>query len=84
MARFNVALAFENREGKIAAMRTPWAAQASSMASQRGSVISIGFSTTTCLPARAAATAGSRWAPLGVQMQTTSSPGWASIAARSS
>ena len=38
--------------------------------SQRRSVISRGFSTITCLPARAAATAGSQWAPLGVPMVT--------------
>ena len=40
--------------------------------SQRLSVISSGFSTITCLPARAAATAGSMWAPLGVPIVTTS------------
>ena len=33
-------------------------------------VISIGFSITTCFPARMAARAGSRCAPLGVVMQT--------------
>ena len=54
------------------------------MASQRASVISSGFSTTTCLPARAAATAGSRWLPLGVQIVTTSTSGSASRSARSS
>ena len=41
------------------------------IASQRRSVISNGFSTMTCLPARAAATAGSVWASLGVPMVTT-------------
>ncbi len=38
----------------------------------RGSVISIGFSTIRCLPALAAATAGSACAPLGVQIETMS------------
>ena len=64
-----------NRDGKIVQSRTPAASQASMIASHRGRVISSGFSTTTCLPARAAWTAGSMWAPLGVQMQTTSSSG---------
>ena len=64
-----------NRDGKIVQSRTPAASQASMIASQRGRVISSGFSTTTCLPARAAWTAGSMWAPLGVQMQTTSRSG---------
>ena len=73
-----------NRDGKMVQSRTPAASQASMIASQRGRVISKGFSTTTCLPARAACTAGSTWAPLGVQMQTTSTSGWASIASRSS
>ncbi len=68
-------LAGENRDGKIAQRRTPASSQARMIASHRGTVTSSGFSTTTCLPARAASTAGSRWAPLGVQMQTTSSPG---------
>ena len=77
-------LAAENREGKIVQSRTPAASQASMIASQRGRVISSGFSTTTCLPACAALTAGSMCAPLGVQTQTTSSPGCASIASRSS
>ena len=36
------------------------------MRSQRRKVISSGFSTMTCFPARAAASAGSRCAPLGV------------------
>ena len=64
-----------NRDGKIVQSRTPAASQASMIASHRGRVISSGFSTTTCLPAAAAWTAGSMWAPLGVQMQTTSSSG---------
>ena len=44
------------------------------------SVTSSGFSTTTCLPAFAAATAGSMWAPLGVAIVTASTAGSASIA----
>ena len=51
--------------------------------SQRLSVISSGFSTITCLPARAAATAGSMCAPLGVPIVTTSTAGSASMASRS-
>ena len=58
---------------------TPALRHASMIWSQRRSVISSGFSTMTCLPARAAATAGSRWAPLGVPMVTTSTAGSASI-----
>ncbi len=77
-------LAAVNREGKIVQSRTPAASHASMIASQRRRVISRGFSTTTCFPAAAALTAGSRCAPLGVQTQTTSSPGTASIASRSS
>ena len=68
----------------MAQRRTPAASQAAMIASQRPTVTSSGFSTTTCLPARAARTAGSRWAPLGVQTQTTSIAGSASIASRSS
>ena len=74
-----------NRDGKIVQSRTPAASQASMIASHRGRVISSGFSTTTCLPARAAWTAGSMWAPLGVQTQTTSRPGLRpAVASRSS
>ncbi len=51
--------------------------------SQRSSVISKGFSTITCLPARAAFTAGSRWAPLGVATVTTLTAGSASMASKS-
>ena len=43
------------------------------------SVISSGFSTITCLPALAAATAGSMCRPLGVAIVTTSTCGSASI-----
>ena len=48
-----------NREGKIVQSCTPALSQASMMRSQRSVVISSGFSTTTCLPAIADATAGS-------------------------
>ena len=41
-----------NRDGKIVQSRTPAVSQASMIASQRGRVISRGFSTTTCFPAR--------------------------------
>ncbi len=51
---------------------TPAFSHSRMILSQRESVISSGFSTITCLPARAAATAGSRWAPLGVPIVTTS------------
>ena len=44
------------------------------IASHRASVISSGFSTITCFPARAAATAGSRCAPLGVPIVTIGHP----------
>jgi hypothetical protein len=59
------------------------ASQAAMMASQRAVVISSGFSTTTCLPARAAATAGSRCAPDGVVMMTICTSGRARAAANS-
>src|SRR5688500_16471942 len=48
------------------------------------SVISSGFSTMTCSPAFAAATAGSAWAPLGVAMVTASTALSASIASSDS
>ncbi len=75
IAAFSARFAGVNRDGKIVQSRTPDASQASMIASHRGRVISSGFSTTTCLPAFAAATAGSMWAPLGVQTQTTSTLG---------
>ena len=58
--------------GRWSRATTPALRHSSMIWSQRRSVISSGFSTMTCLPARAAATAGSRWAPLGVPMVTTS------------
>ena len=48
------------RDGKIVVSPTLLRRHAEMIASQRASVISSGFSTTTCLPALAAATAGSR------------------------
>ena len=64
-----------NRDGKIVPSLTPALSQASMMRSHFLSVISSGFSTMTCLPAFAAATAGSMWAPLGVAIVTASTAG---------
>ena len=59
-----------NRDGKIVDNTTPASSQALMILSHRLSVISSGFSTITCFPAFAAATAGSMCAPLGVQIVT--------------
>ena len=61
---------------------TPFCSQAAIMRSHRWSVISKGFSTITCFPARAAARHGSKWAPLGVQIDTTSTSGSRNSAAK--
>jgi hypothetical protein len=63
---------------------TPALSQAAMILSHRLSVISSGFSTITCLPALAATTAGSMWAPLGVAMVTASTDLSASIASSDS
>ena len=49
------------------------------MASTRSVVISMGFSTMRCFPARATCTLGSMCVPLGVQMETACTLGSASI-----
>jgi hypothetical protein len=86
-AALSVSLAGLKREGKIVQSLTLCCLQALMIRSQRSRVISSGFSTTTCLPASAAATAGSMWAPLGVVMMTTFTSGrprtWASSVAAS-
>jgi hypothetical protein len=51
---------------------TPAASQAWTSASASANEIAIGFSTTTCFPARAAAMPCAGWSPEGVQMATTS------------
>src|SRR5579862_7276201 len=79
MASLTAMLASLNREGKTVASRTLFLRQALMIASHRLSVISSGFSTITCLPALAAATAGSMWAPLGVQIVTMWTFGSATI-----
>ena len=56
---------------------------ASMIRSAAGRVMSIGFSTTTCLPASRAATAPSACTPLGVQMVTASMSSRRSTASRS-
>ena len=56
---------------------------ASMIRSAAARVMSIGFSTTTCLPASRAATAPSACTPLGVQMVTASMSSRRSIASRS-
>lgn len=58
---------------------TPAASQASTSASAAASEIAIGFSTTTCLPARAARMPCSGWSPEGVATTTTSQGASASI-----
>ena len=56
---------------------------ASMIRSAAASVMSIGFSTTTCLPASRAATAPSACTPLGVQIVTASTSSRRSTASRS-
>ena len=56
---------------------------ASMIRSAAARVMSIGFSTTTCLPASRAATAPSACTPLGVQMVTASTSSRRSTASRS-
>jgi hypothetical protein len=51
---------------------TPAASHACTSASASASEIAIGFSVTTCLPARAALMPCAGWRPDGVQTETTS------------
>ena len=61
---------------------TPFSSAAAMIRSHFSSVTSSGFSIRQCLPAAIQANAGSWCAPDGVQMQTISTAGSASIASR--
>ena len=68
---------------EITATVFPERFSASMIRSAAASVMSIGFSTTTCLPASRAATAPSACTPLGVQIVTASTSSRRSTASRS-
>jgi DNA ligase (NAD+) len=61
----------------------PASRTAAAMASASSAVVARGFSVCTCLPARAAATIGSRWAKSGVATATASTPGSRTISRKS-